>query len=268
VSRLRFGLHFEELPEREGAAADAYREILARACEAERLGFDAIRVGERGRSGRSLPAAFPLCAALAAVTRRVRIGIAVLPLPLHHPLRVAEDAATLDGLSGGRFELGVGLGGDPEDFQGYGVPPEERAGRLEEAIVVLDRALRGEPVEFAGRHFAFSGVRVVPAPVQPGGPRLWIGGRAAPALRRAVRLGRGLLAPDLASVRTYREAWRAERDPARLRVALRTGDEPASLVETARVLRREAEGAEWVELLLPAPRSGRPLPSLDALRGA
>jgi alkanesulfonate monooxygenase SsuD/methylene tetrahydromethanopterin reductase-like flavin-dependent oxidoreductase (luciferase family) len=254
---LRFGLHFARLPSGEGGHA-AYRELLSQGKQAEALGFDSLWVGERSYGPGALAAAFPVCAALASATRRVRIGIAALPLPLHHPLRVAEDAATLDGISGGRFDLGVGLGDDLDGFHGFGIPPGERATRLEESIAVLDRALRGEILDFAGRHFSFSGIRVEPAAVQPDGPPLWIGARADVALQRVVRLGRGLLAPDLEAARSYLATWQREgRDPSQARLVLCSSIPSVEGPTTARVDRGVAEvrdlaAAGSLELLLPA----------------
>jgi len=177
--RLRLGVHYEGLP-----GPNDYAGLVAHAREAERLGFESLWVGERpDPAAQGIPAALLVCAALAAATERVRIGTAVLPLPLYHPLRVAEDAATLDGLSEGRFDLGVGLGDDPAGHHGFGVPPEERASRLEEGLAILAQALGGSAVEFTGRHFQIAGVRVAPPAVQPGGPPIFLGAHAEVAVR-------------------------------------------------------------------------------------
>jgi alkanesulfonate monooxygenase SsuD/methylene tetrahydromethanopterin reductase-like flavin-dependent oxidoreductase (luciferase family) len=202
-----------------GAGADApaerYDAILAHAAGAERAGVDVLWVAERPFvAGALLPAALPLCAALAERTERVRIATGALPLPLHHPLRVAEDAATVDVLSGGRFELGVGLGEHAEGFDGFGVPIRERAGRFEEALDWIRRAWTEPVVGGPGAHFEIAEVTVHPRPAQSPHPPLWIAGRADAAVRRAARLGTGLLTDSLAAARRFREAWEDEGRPA------------------------------------------------------
>ncbi|HET6303334.1 MAG TPA: LLM class flavin-dependent oxidoreductase [Myxococcota bacterium] len=245
--RLRLGVHYEGLP-----GPNDYAGLVAHAREAERLGFESLWVGERpDPAAQGIPAALLVCAALAAATERVRIGTAVLPLPLYHPLRVAEDAATLDGLSEGRFDLGVGLGDDPAGHHGFGVPPEERASRLEEGLAILAQALGGSAVEFTGRHFQIAGVRVAPPAVQPGGPPIFLGAHAEVAVRRAVRLGCGLVATEPAAASLYLSAWReAGRDPEGARIVLRVGRDADS--DLLRALAADLAGAGRLDLVLPA----------------
>jgi alkanesulfonate monooxygenase SsuD/methylene tetrahydromethanopterin reductase-like flavin-dependent oxidoreductase (luciferase family) len=261
--RLRLGVHYEALP-----GAKGYAELVAHAREAERLGFASLWVGERPDPALGgFASALLVCAALAAATERVRIGSAVLPLPLYHPLRVAEDAATLDGLSGGRFDLGVGLGDDPAGHHGFGVPPEERASRLEEGLAVLAQALAGSAVEFAGRHFRIAGVRVVPPAVQPGGPPIFLGAHAEVAVRRAARLGCGLVATEPAAASLYLAAWReAGRDPETARIALRVGR--GADPERLHRLAAELAGAGRLDLVLPADADLAALARAGALRSA
>jgi alkanesulfonate monooxygenase SsuD/methylene tetrahydromethanopterin reductase-like flavin-dependent oxidoreductase (luciferase family) len=260
--QLRLGVHYERLP------AGGYAGLVAHAREAERLGFASLWVGERpDPSALGIPAALLVCAALAAATGRVRIGSAVLPLPLYHPLRVAEDAATLDGLSGGRFDLGVGLGDDPAGHHGFGVPPEERASRLEEGLAVLDQALAGGAVEFTGRHFRIAGVRIVPTPVQPGGPPIFLGAQAEVAVRRAARLGCGLVATEPAAAALYLAAWReAGRAPEGARIVLRVGGDADA--GRLRELAAGLAGASRLDLALPANADLAALARSGALRSA
>jgi alkanesulfonate monooxygenase SsuD/methylene tetrahydromethanopterin reductase-like flavin-dependent oxidoreductase (luciferase family) len=145
----------------------------------------------------------PVCAAIAASTTRIRIATALVPLPLHHPLRLAEDAATLDVVSGGRFELGVGLGVDASELSGFGLDSAERTSRFEEAVELLRLAWRGEPFAFDGRHFRFATLEVSPRPLQEGGPPLWVGASAEAAQRRAARLGAGLVVPAACACDAY-----------------------------------------------------------------
>lgn len=161
--------------------------LLALARQAESLGLGMAAVV----AGGGTPAALPLCAALAAATRRIAVASFGLPLAAYHPLRVAEDAATLDGISDGRFELGLDLGaapGAPETQRA----PEEAAARFAEAVEILRQAWSAAPVDFAGRHFRCGGVEVHPKPVRPGGPPLWASADSEAAMACAARLGLGL----------------------------------------------------------------------------
>ena len=233
-----------------------YEPLLEHAARAEALGVGVLWVAERPfvRNAR-LPAAFPLCAALAERTVRARIATGVLPLPLHHPLRVAEDAATLDVISGGRFELGVGLGEHAEGFEGFGIPIRDRADRFEEALTLVRLAWTEDPVRFAGSHFAVADLAVYPRPVQRPHPPLWIAAGADTAVRRAARLGTGLLTDSLEAALRFLEAWEAEGHPrghARIawHVATGAGDPEAALPAVRAGLDRLSGAA--VELVIPA----------------
>jgi len=234
--------------------ARRYARLLAHAAGAEAAGVDVLWVAERPFARNALlPAALPVCAALAMRTRRVRIATGALPLPLHHPLRVAEDAASLDVLSGGRLELGVGLGGGAEGAWGFGIPDRERAGRLEEAVTLLRRSWSGEAVAFEGRHFAVGDVVVHPRPVQRPHPPLWIAARAEAALRRAARLGTGLLTDDAGAARRFLEA--AEAAP----VALCLPEGVTEGVTAPDAARRALDAlghARHLDILLPGPGAG------------
>ncbi|MCK9518161.1 MAG: LLM class flavin-dependent oxidoreductase [Dehalococcoidia bacterium] len=161
---------------------------------AERLGFDAIWTSEHHFIGDGYsPSLLPICAAIAARTTRVRIGTNVLLLPLHDPVRIAEDAATVDIISGGRFDLGVAVGYKQEEFSGFDVDRRERATRMDEAIGVLRSAWAPGRFSFDGKHYRYHDIDVTPKPVQQPMP-LWIGGFSEPAVKRAARLGDALLA--------------------------------------------------------------------------
>jgi alkanesulfonate monooxygenase SsuD/methylene tetrahydromethanopterin reductase-like flavin-dependent oxidoreductase (luciferase family) len=254
---IRYDLRASGPPPGGAELARRYAAILAHAEAAERCGVDVLWVAERPFvRGALLPAAFPLCAALAERTTRARIATGAVPLPLHHPLRVAEDAATLDVLSGGRFELGVGLGEHAEGFDGFGVPIHERAGRFEEALDLVRRAWAGEAVGGTGGHFEIAPVTVYPRPTQRPHPPLWIAAAAEAAVRRAARLGTGLLTDSLDAARRFVAAWaEAGREPAAARVAWHLDPGGASAEASAR---RAAEGRAAlaparVDLVVPAP---------------
>lgn len=170
------------------------QETVAEAELAEACGFHGFFFGEhhQDRDG-FLPSPLILCSAVAARTKRMQIGTAVLLLPLHHPLRVAEDVATLDIVSGGRIVLGVGLGYQDADFRAFGVAKKHRVGRFEEAIEILDKSWNGERFTHKGRHFDIDDVRVLPRPVQRPRPPLWLGASVPAAVERAGRLGDALV---------------------------------------------------------------------------
>ncbi len=129
-----------------------------------------------------------LTAAIAARTRRAAVGTNILVLPLQHPLRVAEDAAVIDLISGGRMVLGVGAGYRDAEFTAFGVPLEQRFARMREGIELIRQAWGGGELRHDEGHFPVSGVRVTPPPARPGGPPIWLGARTEASTRRAGRI--------------------------------------------------------------------------------
>jgi len=197
-----------------------YAETLEQAVYAEELGFDSVWLSEHHFTDEGyLPCLPAVLGALAARTTRVRLGTAVLLAPLHHPLRLAEDLAVIDQLCAGRLDVGVAPGYKPEEFTVLGVPKNERGARTDETIEILKLAWRGEPFSYAGRHFTFDDVVVLPPPVQQPGPRLWVGGSSLVSARRAARHGAGFMpdsgaGPDVYGA--YRAGLPAEAGPARV----------------------------------------------------
>jgi alkanesulfonate monooxygenase SsuD/methylene tetrahydromethanopterin reductase-like flavin-dependent oxidoreductase (luciferase family) len=116
-------------------------------------------------------------------------------MPFHNPVRLAEDIATVDVFSGGRFELGVGIGFKREEFAGFGVSSKERGARTDRSLDIIRRALTGEPVTFKSEFFDFQNVSVTPEPIQKPRPPIWLGGFTPAALRRAVRVGDAFTVP-------------------------------------------------------------------------
>jgi alkanesulfonate monooxygenase SsuD/methylene tetrahydromethanopterin reductase-like flavin-dependent oxidoreductase (luciferase family) len=208
ASSLRFGLWYDfRNPQAwRQDPVQLYEAIFCQVERAEALGWDDVWLSEHHFIDDDYtPSMLPLAAAIAARTRRVEIGTSVLLLPLHDPLRVAEDAATVDVTSGGRFQLGLGVGYRVGEFEGYGIPRRERAARMEEAVPLLRRLFAGERVSSSG-YYNYREVELRPRPVQRS-MKLWMGGFTAPAVRRAARLGDAYVAisriPDL--VRLYRD---------------------------------------------------------------
>jgi probable F420-dependent oxidoreductase len=171
-----------------------YREILDMVRLAETLGFDSAWVSEHHGSGDGyMPSLLPTLAALAAATERIRLGTGILLTPFHHPLRLAEDAATVDLISGGRLILGLGLAWREEEFRMFGIPISERVRRTVETMDVLRLAWTGERFSYEGKVFSFDRVLVTPAPERDGAIPIWLGGSVEPAMRRAGRIADGYI---------------------------------------------------------------------------
>jgi len=190
--------------------AELYAETLDHVRAVEAMGFDTVWLTEHHFIDDGyLPSVMTMAGALAARTSRVSIGAgSVMLLPLHHPLRVAEDAAVLDILSDGRLRLGFALGYVADEFAAFGVDRRMRASLFEESIAVIRKAWSDGAVLHAGRHWQLPEVAVHPKPVQPGGPPIYVGGRAEKAVRRAARIGDGAII-DADHLRWYQDELRA-----------------------------------------------------------
>lgn len=160
-----------------------------------------------------LPAPLTMSAAIAARTSRVQIGTNVLQIPLHNAVRLAEEALVVDGLSGGRLRLGIGMGYYWQEFEGLGRPLNQRVSYTEEGIDVLRRAFTGEPFSYEGRRYNFGKLAVTPGPSRPGGPQIWMGGFAPKAIERIARIADGFLEFDPGAATQYVEACEAIGKP-------------------------------------------------------
>jgi probable F420-dependent oxidoreductase len=174
--------------------------IAEQAAAAERLGYDYVGIGEHVFSPGPSANAFVSLGVAAGATARIGLLSAVTLVPLYPPTLLAKMAAVLDDASGGRFNLGVGVGGEhAAEFRGVGVPVAERGARTDEALQVVTRLLGGEPVHYAGRWTQLNGERFLPPPGRPDLP-IWVAGRSPAAIRRAGRFGHVwlpyLLGPD------------------------------------------------------------------------
>lgn len=148
-------------------------------------------------------------------TRRMRLGHAIVPLPYHHPVRVAERLATLDILTGGRVEFGFGRGFSPAEYGVFGVDMADSRSLTEEALAVILRCFEPGPVSFEGRHFRFDNLEVVPGVVQSPHPPIWTAAVSPESFDLAARLGVGALVGPFKpwfmvreDIRRYRRAWR------------------------------------------------------------
>jgi alkanesulfonate monooxygenase SsuD/methylene tetrahydromethanopterin reductase-like flavin-dependent oxidoreductase (luciferase family) len=198
------------------SAADAWWNYVNDAVLAEKLGYDSVFIGEHHfcfSSGNSSP--FVMLAHIAARTERIRVGTSVICMPFHNPLRVAEDIAAVDIVSKGRFDFGVGVGGQFEEFETFGVPPSERFGRTWEAIDIIERCLHGGEEVFShkGKYFDFPNVRWIIPSYQKRVPIFW-GGIGPQGVQRAAERGYHLIAPDVTGTysRVMREHGRKPED--------------------------------------------------------
>ena len=138
-----------------------------------------------------------MLAAIAARTERIRLASVIFLLPLHNPVAVAEQVATVDIISGGRAIFGVGVGYRDYEFEGYGVDPKRRGKRTTEALAAIRQAWTTGRWGFSGSEFTIPDLPAVPMPKQAPHPPIWVGGTSAPALTRAARLGDGWVATNM-----------------------------------------------------------------------
>ena len=173
---MEFGM-FHEFPSLPGRSeSEAFDEAMDQVDAAERLGLDVMWLAELHFEPRRslLSAPLTIASAIAARTRRIKIGIAVQVLPLCHPLRLAEEAATVDQLSHGRLIFGVGRSGVAQTYEAYGVPYAESQARFREILEVIQRAWTEPSFSFEGAYHHFNNVSVVPKPYQrPTPPSGW-----------------------------------------------------------------------------------------------
>jgi len=154
-------------PEQQGSAAQFYREVMELAVAAEDLGYDSVWIAEHHFAPYGLcPAPSVLLSAIAQRTKRLRIGPAVCVLPFHDPVKVAEEYAVLDVVSGGRLDFGVGRGYLVHEFAGHLIDREESQQRFDEALEVIELAWSGKPFEYAGRFHRYPCIALNTLPLQ------------------------------------------------------------------------------------------------------
>ncbi len=201
---MKFGLFGGARAARGGPASDSqgYTDYIDYVCEAEALGFHSVFIVEHHFTGHGqVSASLNILSYLAARTSRIRLGTAVVVLPWHNPVLIAEQAATLDLLSNGRFDFGVGKGYRDYEFAGFCISPEEAARRFDEAMAVIRRAW-GSDGRFShhGEYWRFDNIVVEPAPKQRPHPPFWLGAGSDESIRRAAREGYNLLLDQLAPI--------------------------------------------------------------------
>jgi alkanesulfonate monooxygenase SsuD/methylene tetrahydromethanopterin reductase-like flavin-dependent oxidoreductase (luciferase family) len=245
---------------REGVTQEeAFEEAFSLAEASEEMGLDGIWLAERHFAGPRRPldpggAGIPsvvsapliMASAIAARTRRLRVGIAVNVLPLSHPIRIAEEAATVDQISKGRFDFGVGRSGFPRAYEGYAIPYGESRERFQESLDVILKAWTQERFSHQGKYYTFNDVCVVPKPYQKPHPPLRVAATTQETFPQVGRAGYpifvGLRGFDVSQVAhnldTYRQAWREAGHPGNGDVFLRI---PVYVAETSQRAFSEAE---------------------------
>jgi alkanesulfonate monooxygenase SsuD/methylene tetrahydromethanopterin reductase-like flavin-dependent oxidoreductase (luciferase family) len=225
---------------REGRTQDeAFDEAFVTAENAETWGFDGVWLAERHfappESGRAIPSVVssPLifATAIAAKTSRIRVGTAVLVLPLGHPVRMAEEVATVDNISRGRLDLGIGRSGFPWAYEGYDIPYAESRERFREFFDVMRLAWTEDRFSYEGKYYNFQDVCVVPKPYQNPHPPLRYAASTRETFPAMGQLGLPIFAGigaggvgDLAqAISEYRDAWREAGHPGEGDVILRVG---------------------------------------------
>jgi alkanesulfonate monooxygenase SsuD/methylene tetrahydromethanopterin reductase-like flavin-dependent oxidoreductase (luciferase family) len=232
---------FLEFPRGDGVSEqEAIQESFAIVDEAESLEVDSVWLAEyHFNPGRILSAPITIASAIAARTQHMRVGTAVSVLPLGNPVRIAEEVATLDHISQGRLEFGIGRGTFPNVHEGYNVPFAESRGRFEESLEIILKAWTTERFSFEGAHYQCKDVCIVPKPFQQPHPPIRVGITSAESFPIVGRMGYPIiinpsrvfglseLAPH---IQQYRKAWHDARHEGEPQVGLRV---PVYVAETA-----------------------------------
>jgi alkanesulfonate monooxygenase SsuD/methylene tetrahydromethanopterin reductase-like flavin-dependent oxidoreductase (luciferase family) len=192
---VKFGvLQFFSWPERRVPLETVYARALQRIEIMDQSGYDAVWLAEHHFSTFSVcPSVHVMGAHIAARTRNLRIGTAVSLAAFYHPLRLAEEVALLDVLSGGRVLWGAGRGFDRIEFENFGVKLDESAARFREAVEIVLAAWKNERLDFDGEFFHFHGVEVLPKPLQRPHPPVWVAASSEPAIEWAAERGHSIL---------------------------------------------------------------------------
>lgn len=237
---MKFGVFYQMPCAADQSPAQRYQDTIAQVQWADQLGFDAAWLAELHFNPRFsvMPSPLMVGAAIAQTTRRIRIGAAVHLIPLHQPIRLAEEAAALDVLSQGRSIFGIGRGAMPTHYAGYGIDQTEGRDRFLEALELILGAWQSENFHYQGRYFQASGLHIVPRPLQQPHPPVYIAANSADTFGIIGELGHHILvAPTivttqgaLAGLTEYRRQLAAhQHDPAPLQVNINV---PTHVAET------------------------------------
>lgn len=230
-------------------------EVFGRATEvalaAERLEFDSIWCAEHHFSSYGyLSRPLMFATHLAARTERIRIGSAVVVLPLHHPLVVAEDIATADLLSGGRLDVGLGRGYQTYEFERFGLSLDDSRSRFDEGVDILLEAFKGKPFAYEGKHYRFEETSVYPLPVQAPHPPIWVVGQSpesiAATAKRGFNLVSGGFGVSVDRLREFRQGFDAMAIDPEIKAGIRVSTQrPVYVTHDESELPAIVEQARW-----------------------
>jgi alkanesulfonate monooxygenase SsuD/methylene tetrahydromethanopterin reductase-like flavin-dependent oxidoreductase (luciferase family) len=251
---VKFGiLQFFSWPERRQALETVYARALQRIEIMDRNGYDAVWLTEHHFSDYSVCPSIPVMGAYAAArTKNIRIGAGVTLAAFYHPLRLAEEIALLDILSGGRVNWGAGRGFDAREFRTFAVPMEESQIRFHEAVDIVMQAWTSDRLTYHGKFFSFDDVEVLPKPLQKPHPPVWMAAGSPEALQWAASVGHSVLLGPHANHQETGQQWEFYRDQLRAHGFSIEGREipisrllaiASSDAEAARVA---GEGAKWL----------------------
>jgi probable F420-dependent oxidoreductase len=213
MARLKFGM----IPIEGG---QFYREALEEVVRAEELGFDSVWMEEHhGVKDHYWPSPLTILAGFATRTSRVLLGTDILVMPFYHPVRLAEDVALIDVISGGRFILGTAIGYKPDEFALYDTPLENRGARFEEGLKLMRSLWTEETVTFKGKYYKLDNGRIEPKPLTKPHPPVWIGGWGKLTLKRAATLAQNWIpgpTADLARLQDGKRQFLIHRSAADL----------------------------------------------------
>jgi alkanesulfonate monooxygenase SsuD/methylene tetrahydromethanopterin reductase-like flavin-dependent oxidoreductase (luciferase family) len=256
---MRFGLFCSAQADNSELGPESgqgFRDYLDFNVEAEALGYHSSFSVEHHFTGwNQVSATLTLLACLAMKTTTLRLGTAVMVLPWHNPVLLAEQAATLDLISGGRLDFGIGKGYRHNEFKGFGIPQEEAEARFEEAIEVIMRSWTSRTrFSHHGRYWQFEDIVVEPPTAQRPHPPFWVAAASAPSIRRAAArgfnlildqyAGQGAIGERIALYRSEREANGYAFDPMQVTVARQLyvakdkADKEAALARQAKYTQR------------------------------
>jgi len=200
MHELRIGVSYDFRNPVNSGVSDAhlYAEILEQVKWLDQIGADMVWFTEHHfvEDG-YLPSWVPVAGAMAAVTSHVRFGTDICLMPFNHPIRLAEDLAVLDNISGGRVDIGLGMGYAPHEFRGFGFPPSRRVSLMNEGIEVLQQCFTGERFSYHGKRYQFEDVIIKPGYVQKGGPPIWLAAMSEPVALRAAHYDTNFLPQGL-----------------------------------------------------------------------
>jgi alkanesulfonate monooxygenase SsuD/methylene tetrahydromethanopterin reductase-like flavin-dependent oxidoreductase (luciferase family) len=243
---MHFGI-FMEFETRQGCSqTEAFAEGFTLVEAADTWGLDGVWLGEMHfNPARSVLAApLVLASSIATRTQQLRVGMAVQVLPLNNPLRIAEEVATIDHISAGRFDFGIGRSGSPRAYDLYGIPYAESQARFREALEIILEAWKGERFSYQGEYYHFENAIVSPRPYQLPHPPIRMAATTEETFPRVGALGlpvfvglRGMDIPELkVHLQSYRKAWQEAGHAGNGDVFLRL---PVYVGETERGAREE-----------------------------